>query len=607
MSDQQPPAGGPSYTGPASGSSPDYGGHRNDLPQPPADSVTLGGGAWNDPSGNGRRRTWWYVGGGAVAAIALVAGGTVFAATHLGHQRDPGPAAGLPGDTLAYAAVDLDPSAGQKIEAIKALRAFPAFTHGIKLDPDSDLRKLLLKDELTSEGCSLDWDEDVAPWLGNDVGAAMVPASGGAEPVAILAVQDEDAATKDLPKLLDCASAPHGLSISDGWAVIAKSDSVAQSVTKSAADASLADDADFKTWTERTGDPGVATFYASKDAGATLAGYLDTMTTRLKGPGTGTADSSFGSASAAAPAAYSSELTVSYDDVVSPDPLGTLLDICPAAASGTGPAAPDLSQLRMEKQQLSRMQGGAATLRFAHSGFELESAAGVSGQKAADGAGDTGLQTLPDDTAFAFGAAPGTDQIDLAVTSFAQGFAQQCGSTPAKVLGAITKLTGLSLPADLDTLLGRGVTFAASGSIDPEALANSTDPSDLAAGLKLQGDPQQLTGVLQKLTVPGAQQLLATTSGDDVVAVGPDADYRAQLVKHGSLGKSAAFTDVIPRADQATAAFFVSFDNLRTIFDSAAAHLPAEARDNLAHLRAFGASSWPDDGFTHGLVRLSTQ
>ena len=61
MSDQQPPTGGPSYGGPSSsGATPNYGGPANDLPTPPPDTVTLGGGAWNDPKGDRRSRTWWH-------------------------------------------------------------------------------------------------------------------------------------------------------------------------------------------------------------------------------------------------------------------------------------------------------------------------------------------------------------------------------------------------------------------------------------------------------------------------------------------------------------------------------------------------------------------
>lgn len=594
------------------------------MPMPPADTVTLGGGAWNDPKGDRRGRTWWYVGGGAVAAIALVAGGTVFAASHIGNHHDPGPAAGLPSDTLAYAGIDLDPSAGQKIEALRALRTFPAFSHGLSVDPSSDLRKLLVQDELKSDGCSLDWSKDVAPWLGNDIGAALVPTAGrGAQPVAVLAVTDEAAAKKDLPKLLDCAQLPHGLSIAHGWAVVAASDSVAKGVSTGAESGSLGDDTDFKTWVDRTGDPGVATFYASKDAGKTIAGYLDKAMTEF---GTTTGSSSGSSSYAAkssgsgfSPAGYTSASGPAADDPADPfglsgtsgggDPLSPFLSICPRPGSGgAGGMALSAPQLQLQKQALEQLQGGAATLRFAHGGFEIESAAAASNTQASgSAAGSTGLATLPSDTAVAFGSGTGGQAIDTWFTSFTQEFAQGCGSTPAKVTQGIAKLTGLTLPADLDTLFGEGVTFAASGSIDPEALSNSTAPTDLAVGLKLQGDPAQISGVLHKLKLPGAHQILGTTSGDGVVAVGPDADYRAELVKDGSLGKSHAFTDVIPHADKATSAFFVSFDNMRKILDSNAAGIPAEARANLQHLQAFGSSSWVEDGISHGLIRLSTK
>ncbi|WP_017933850.1 DUF3352 domain-containing protein [Nocardioides sp. Iso805N] len=629
MSDQQPPAGGPSYGPSSSGSQPNYGAPSSNMPMPPPDTVTLGGGAWNDPKGDRHGRTWWYVGGGAVAAIALVAGGTVFAASHIGNHHDPGPAAGLPSDTLAYAGIDLDPSAGQKIEAIKALRTFPAFAHGLSIDPSSDLRKLLVQDQLKSDGCSLDWSKDVAPWLGNDIGAALVPTAGnGAQPVAVLAVTDEAAAKKDLPKLLDCAQLPHGLSVAHGWAVVAATDNVARGVSTGAESGSLGDDTDFKTWVDRTGDPGVATFYASKDAGKTMAGYLDKAMTEFgSATGSSSGSSSYAeksSGSGFSPAGYTSASGLAADDGPTDDPadpfglfdtsggdgpMSSFLSICPRPGSGAaGGTALSTPQLELQKQALEQLQGGAATLRFAHGGFEVESAAAAKDAQASGStAGSTGLATLPSDTAVAFGSGNGGQASDTWFTSFTQDFAQSCGTTPAKVSQGLTKLTGLTLPADLDTLFGKGVTFAASGSIDPEALSNSTEPTDLAVGLKLQGDPEQINGVLQKLKLPDAQQILGTTSGDGVVAVGPDADYRAELVKDGSLGKSHAFTDVIPHADKATSAFFVSFDNMRKILDSDAAGVPADARANLQHLQAFGSSSWVEDGISHGLMRLSTK
>jgi hypothetical protein len=578
---------------------PDYG-----TPPPPVDTVTLGGGAWNDPREPKGKRTWWYVGGGTIAAIALVAGGTVYAASQVNHDRDPGAAAGLPADTLAYAALDLDPSLGQKIEAIKALTKFPAFTKGVKVDPTSDLRKLMLDDVLTTPGCDLQWDKDVSPWLGNDVAAAVVPTvSGGPQPVAVLAVTDEGAATKDLPKLLACMQAPHGLSIADGWAVVASNDSIAKSVTSVADGSSLADDADFKTWTGRTGDDGVATFYASPDAGTKLASSLDSLD--MLGLGLDSFGTSSGSASASAspmaPAAYTTSLEPS-------DPTQTLRGVCPNALNGKGMSNQNPlsgAQLDAEKQQLRNLKGAAATLRFAHSGFELDSASQVAGAK--PGSGTAGLADLPSDTAVAFGFAGAGQMIDTMTDAFAQGFTSACGGTPEKLWQAISEFTGLAIPADLHTLLDRGVTFALSGSTDPEKLVNG-GPGDLPAGIKIQGDPDQIASVLGKIKLPGAQQILTTTKGDGVVAAGPDSAYRDELLKSGSLGDSKEFTDVVPEADKANAAFFVSFDNLRPILDSNAADVPADVRDNLAHLQAFGESSWTgDDGVTHGLIRLSTK
>ena len=582
---------------------PDYG-----TPPPPTDTVTLGGGAWNDPREPRRRRTWWYVGAGSIAAIALVVGGTVYAASKVGNDRDPGPAAGLPADTLAYAAVDLDPSMGQKIEAIKALRKFPAFTQGIKVDPTSDLRELFLKDALTGQGCDLQWDKGVSPWLGTDVGTAVVPTvSGGPQPVAILAVTDEAAATKDLPKLLSCMKAPAGFSVAHGWAIVASKTSIAQSVSSVAAGSSLADNADFKTWTDRTGTPGVATFYAAPDAGAKLADSLDTLD--LLGHGLSSFDTSSGSASGSsrgggmAPAAY-----VASRPSGPGNPMQGMLGICPKALDGSGMSSQSPlsgSQLQMEKDQLKKLRGAAATLRFANSGFELQTASGVEGAKAS--AGTSGLATLPADTAIAAGFSGTGQSIDQFTDAFASSFTQECGGTPEKLWQAVEKLTGLAVPGDLDTLLGGGLTVSLSGSTDPEKLANG-GPADLPAGIKLQGDPEKIAGVLAKLNLPGAQQILATTQGDGVVAVGPDAAYRDELLKKGTLGDSKEFTDVVPHADQASAALFVSFDNLQPILASSAADVPSDVRDNLAHLRAFGESSWVDgQGIGHGLIRLSTK
>jgi hypothetical protein len=537
-----------------------------------------------------------------VAAIALVAGGIAFAATHLSSQRDSGAAAGLPRDTLAYAGFDLDPSAGQKIEALRALRKFPGFTHGTHLDPSSDLRKMALQDTLKSDGCHLDWTKDVASWLGNDVGAAVVPAgSAGPQPVAVLAVTDEAKAKKDLPKLLECDDDSAGLAVSNGWAVIAKSDTIAKSVSTGAQKASLADDSDFETWTGRTGDPGVATFYASKAAGPALADHLDDLGGWMGLSGSQT--SSGVRSSAVAPAAYTTSAGAAAGDPS--DPLSTFMDICPGPVTDGSDGPLDRAQLQMLKKQLAAFQGAAAALRFAHGGFEVELAS--AGRPATSApSGLAAMTTLPRGTAIAFGggaSAPAT--IDLLVQSFVAGAASECGNTPSAVLGGLEKLSGLTLPDDLHTLFGHGFTLAVSGKVDASALQGD-DPSKLPVGLKLQGDPRQITSVLGKIHGAPVQQVLGTTAGDGVVAVGPDADYRAELIKKGDLGSTSTFQDVIPHADQARAGLYIDFAQLRPVLNGLDGH-DKQADQFLAHLKAYGESNWVQDGIDHGLIRVSVQ
>ena len=69
--------------------------------------------------------------GAIVAGGAVVAGGAWAATSFFAAGSQPAEA--LPASTIAYASVDLDPSGGQKIEAIKTLRKFPAFNDKINL------------------------------------------------------------------------------------------------------------------------------------------------------------------------------------------------------------------------------------------------------------------------------------------------------------------------------------------------------------------------------------------------------------------------------------------------------------------------------------------
>ena len=119
---------------------------------------------------------------GVAAAVALSGGGAQ-------------PEEVLPGDALAFVKLDLDPSAGQKLNAYRLATKFPSADDDLTSEDalrDDALRALL-------EGSGVDYDTEVEPWLGDRAGVAVLP-SGGEEPyvVAALAYTDRDAAEQAL-------------------------------------------------------------------------------------------------------------------------------------------------------------------------------------------------------------------------------------------------------------------------------------------------------------------------------------------------------------------------------------------------------------------------
>ena len=143
----------------------------------------------------------------ALAMVLVVAGGGIFAYGKL--KGGDQPAAVLPGTAVAYARVDLNPSAGQKVAAIRFLMKFPSVKDKLGLTGEKDdLRQKLfeqIKKYAGDDLADVDYDKDVKPWLGERAGiAALPPADGKDDPVVVVAVQvkNEGEATKGLDKLM---------------------------------------------------------------------------------------------------------------------------------------------------------------------------------------------------------------------------------------------------------------------------------------------------------------------------------------------------------------------------------------------------------------------
>lgn len=200
----------------------------------------------------GRRRG--LVIGAGVLAVALVGGGVAVAASTLGGGGAQ-PDEVVPATAVAFAAVDLDPSSSQKVDALRFARKFPGARDSLK---DDDPRRGLferLKKDGTLKG---DWATDVEPWLGDRAGVAVLPPTAdGEDPgvVVVLAVKDQDKARTGLAKVAGGAAS---CEYTDDFAVCAQDAAVAKKAVADAAKAPLSGRKDYADDLASLGERGVA-------------------------------------------------------------------------------------------------------------------------------------------------------------------------------------------------------------------------------------------------------------------------------------------------------------------------------------------------------------
>ncbi|GGM81228.1 hypothetical protein GCM10009721_02040 [Terrabacter tumescens] len=182
--------------------------------------VTLSDDPQPTPAGS-RKRTGLLVGGVVTALVLGGAGAFAFQTLSGGGSQ---PAEVLPGDAYAYFRLDIDPSAGQKIAAVRFLGKLPQVKDTLGSDdPRKKLWELASKDASNDCVAKFSYDNDIAPWLGDRVGAAIRPGGTSDAPNVAIAVQvkDEGAAKDTLTKLFACdAKGDTELRMKNGYAII---------------------------------------------------------------------------------------------------------------------------------------------------------------------------------------------------------------------------------------------------------------------------------------------------------------------------------------------------------------------------------------------------
>jgi hypothetical protein len=548
------------------------------------------------PGGGGGLKKGLLVGGG-VTALALVGAAAWAAVSFFGTGAQPAEA--LPADTLGYVSIDLDPSGGQKIEALRTLNKFPAFEDEVGIDSDDDIRKKLF-DEIEGElDCDdLDYAKDIEPWLGDRAAVAAVDTGDEQpSPVFVLQIKDADKAKDGIKAIADCAGEEVGSSIDGDWVILAEKDSIAEKVTEEAAKGSLADDDDFKKWTDEAGDSGVVAMYAGPALGDYLAENADDMFGFPLGMMTGVSSS----VACVAPPVV--------DDSIDPDVDADLYDGCSDVVEPDFPTGESLISDEM-KQQLEDFKGMAGVVRFDDGAIELEFAADgkAAGNSllASDSAGDT-ISTLPKDTAAAIGVGFAEGWFGDLLEVYAPYIGG--GEDVDSLLDEIETETGLALPDDIETLVGDSAALAIGSDFDPEAFVDSSDGSDVPIALKVDGDPDEIEAVLEKLRdqfPPDETAVFGSSSEGGTIVIGPNEDYRKEVLEDGDLGDDGVFKDVVREVDDASVVFFVNVDEIEKAIADALDEGDEEFLDNLEPISGFGISGWVDDDVSHSVTRLTT-
>lgn len=502
------------------------------------------------------------VGLGGWAAMSFMSGGSQ-------------PAAAIPANAIGFVSLDLDPSATQKIEAIKILRKFPAIEKQMRISSQDDLRRWVFEEIQKDGQCKgVDYDKDIAPWIGDRIAVAGVPSDkAGSSPTPLVALQvtDQGAASKGIRQLASCgdAGSDFGFAFSGDYAVISDSTRHARAIAASAEKAPLADDAGFQKWMHRVGDPGIITAYAAPGAMEALTDMRPAMPGLATGPGSST---------------------------------GLLLP------------QKELDRTHQRLQDMSKgFKGMAAVVRFKDGAVEAQFAGetnpGIKGFTMSP-KDHTQVTELPATTGAAFAVAlhDGWAKSYLDMMGKTMG-----GGSVDQMLSEAKAQTGLDLPGDVERLLGDGVAVSLDKSLDLKTA--SQDPTGIPAGVRISGDPARIQDALDKVkkAVGPQADALAVQQGDGAVALGFDQKYVGDLAGKGGLGGVAAFRDVVPEADRASAVFYLDFDAVESWVSQSPMQtfLPADSEkqvlDNLEPLRALGISAWvEDDGTQAGLLRLST-
>lgn len=436
-----------------------------------------------------------------VALVLAVTGGIALSVPAIVKLAGGGtqPEEVLPATAFAFVKIDLNPDAAEKLDAVRFLRAFPDATE--HFDEEVDVRQsmwdLSVRDDERLE--DIDYDKEVAPWLGDRVGVAVLPPEEGEqEPqvIAAIEVRDEDKARDGLARIADLTDDDSGLVVRDGYALFTEEAEDAERLSAAAERDSLADHDTFVDDLEPLGETGVS------------SGWIDFDRTR---------------------------------------------EVYLASAE-----ASELSE--QERGFVTEQLKGRATyaVRFEAKALEMiVQTHDVPEVEIPEGDGDVGLAALPDTSLGAVGLANGRQLAPPlwdAVLKAARG-----ADGPRDFdseLEEFQSAYGVRLPEDLGVLLGDSFAVAV------EAGEPGGQPVRVGARIRTDTARfEELIEIFRTNAAQFGEQppIEVRTTGEDVV-IGSDPAYADTLAAGGDLGSDAGFQAALPDVEEAEFAAYVDVD-----------------------------------------------
>lgn len=208
-------------------------------------------------------RPWGLIGVAAGVVLALLVGGVVFAVGKLSGGGTQ-PEELVPASAFAFAKLDLDPAAGQKVAVMQFLRHFPDAADA--LGESEDIREAIFGQ--IAEDAGLSYADDVEPWLGDRFAVAAIPGAAGHGPDfgVYLQVRDQDQAAGSLPKMFSDEGAQAAVAFRKGYAVISQDQEMLDRMEAAAADGALSSASTFESDMADLGGDEVASAWVDLDA-----------------------------------------------------------------------------------------------------------------------------------------------------------------------------------------------------------------------------------------------------------------------------------------------------------------------------------------------------